>query len=761
VYGFGGRESKRRPSETRIAKIVTLKSTVPVDIPEELRRFEGSAVLRQFVKEIRPRAFRPEAWRLYEPGIRVVAAGQHALSEVVEASKKALGLDPYPEQIAAALVLLDGKVCEIPPGEGKTLALAMAAAVCALKGDRVHVFAANDFLAAKSLQQMSPLFEAMGIGAAFLGRDCDTAQRIAVYAKPVVYTTATAVATDYLCDHFRLPDVEPVQGPLDRLLMDDIDTVLLDRGRTHFVITSGDLVTADAVSALAGLVARFESGKDYRLSDSGAEVSLLERGVIRAYGLFQYSGSPPDSIPAPLATAVALALQAHAVVKRGVDYEIVEGQVQWLGDGAAIRPPGLRSAIEAKEGLPISEHSRAVNWITMENLVRMYHRRSGIGGAVVSDAQWLKDVFQFDVIRMPGHFQGHKVEMPDLVFTNLTAKERAVAKEVDLVHSTGRPILVVAEDLPELNRISELIHELGIPHQTLTGFDPVVESRMIEQAGIPGSVTLALLSALTGQTVPVPPEARALGGLATLSTHRNQNRRADQRFRGIAGRQAAPGKSRFFVSIEDSLMTRFGFHPVLRESRHPVRTIDDAQLVIESELQELEKQLQKYEGLIEEQRRVIVTLRKAVASGSAASLLEKHQPPLYQRWEQVLGPARLRLIERELRIDRIDDAWSEYLAWYQDYISRRDDVTSYSGEALRDFQTEANRMFSALLSSAEAEVVAYFDHDELPPAPHPPFDRNAVWTLVLSPTGASPLERNLQAGVRNKLRALGVLEGSA
>lgn len=732
---------------------------MPVDLPEELRRFESSAVLRQFVKEIRPRAFRPEAWRLYEPGIRVVTAGQHALSEVVETARKTLGLDPYPEQIAAALVLLDGKVCEMPPGEGKTLALAMASAVCALKGDRVHVLAPRDYLACVAHAAMRPLYDALGVASATLSPGMDTGQRMAAYAKPVVYSTPVEIAADYLRDHLRLPGSEPVQAALDRVIMDDIDTVLLDCGRSPIVIAGGELAPPDILAALAKLVGQFEDGKDYAISGDPAEVSLLERGVARAHAIFQPAGMPETSLPPQLATAVALALQAQAVLKRDVDYVVKEGQVEWLGDPPQdTRPAGLRSAVEAKEGVRIIEHGRAINWITTGNLIRMYHRRSGIGAAVVSDAQWLKDVFQFEIVRVPGHFQGHKVDMPDLVFTNLNAKERAVAKEVDLVHATGRPIIVVAEDLPEIERIGEMLATVGVEHKTAIGFDPAADAAVLAVAAAPGAVTLALLPALTGHLVPVPPESQALGGLFALSTHRNQYRRADQRFRGVTGRHSAPGKSRFFVSIEDSLMMRFGFNPVLKESRHPVRTIDDAQMVIESELQDLEKYLGKYESLIEEQRRVIVTLRRAVSAGSSSTLLEKHHPALYRRWAQALGAQRVRLIERELRIDKIDDVWSEYLAWFLEYIQRQENLFSGSPELLRDFQTEANRTFSSLLSSAESEIVSYFDHDDLPPVPHPTFDRSTAWMYVLGSAGASPIDSSLQAAVKNKLRTLGVLE---
>ncbi|MFN7925124.1 MAG: hypothetical protein U0Q16_33815 [Bryobacteraceae bacterium] len=718
--------------------------------------------MRFLFRRRRPRSFKREAWRLYEPGLEAVKQRKHLLADIADAAGRVCGFEPRDEQILAALALLDGKLVEMQTGEGKTLAGAMAAAHCALRGDRVHLLAANDFLARRDALVSGDLYRELGLRSGFLSAAMGVEERRAAYANQIVYATVNEVAFDYLLDNAATDPGELIQPPLGRAIVDDAEAVLLDEARTSLALACGDTVPAEVAYRAAGIARWLREGTDYRIDPESREVTLTETGMARVeFELRCGHLHQPQNLG--LFTAIADAVHAKVMLERGYSYVIRDGAVEFIGDykdlpTARTRwPAGLQTAVETMEGLRLSRQGRILNAILVQNFVRLYANLSALSGCAATDADQFRALYGLTVIQIPPHNPVVRTDKPDLVFTNSLAKRVAIVQEVEHFHTSGRPVVVNTGSVEESEEISRLLTDRSIEHNVLHGGRPQPEAAVAAQAGSRGAVTVVTGHAARGIPMPLHEGAGGSGGLYVIGTGRHDVRRADMLTRARAG-SGMPSESRFFVSLDDSLIVRFGLQPVLRHARAPGRAMEDVQWVIETQNQDIRAMLSNYERVLEDQRRLITTLRRAVLTGEARSLVERHARDHFYHLAHRYGEAQVREAERKLRLEKLDELWADYYAWLADFRAGVHWPSWGSRDPLRKFRAEAEETFGRMLRAHEEEVVAYFELDTLPESIPSSIDRRSLWTYALPEHAAGLIRERLHMLVRRKLATLGVLQ---
>lgn len=706
-------------------------------MPEGTQQSESqvpqSSFLRLFVKEIRKRAQGTQPWRDYEPNLRAVHRQQHPLAEVAGAARTALGMDPSDSQILASLAMIDRRAAQLGPGEGKTLAVAMAAAFHALRGKKVHIFRRDDILALHDASWMLPLFAELGVTTGCVAGGMNRKRRRDMRSRSVVYTTPAEAAMDYL-EESAADDGAAAAIQQTELIADDIEWTLVASASRQAGFWTGDRPPQVLANRVGELAAMLEENLDYE--DAGGVVHLTHRGVHRMETGLMCSLQDESSLP--VLAMVGEALREIAARKSA-------------GSGL------LRAHDTANASNVIDFRGRVLNAITVRSLVAAYSGVTGIGSTAAAEASELLDLYKLGVVEIPLASSGSTVEGPDEVFGTASARNRALARVADVEHAGGRPILIAAISIPQASVLSELLDSLGIDHEVVSGVHPEKAADLISRAGQKGAVTILTPHAPIGIDIPLGDEVASLGGLLVLLASRSRHRRMDEYYRGLTARRGHPGEARYFVSFEDDLAAEFNLNLLLADSRSVARPLEDVQWVVQMESLALTKALAKFEDFVEQQRRVMLSLREAVVRGEATSLLKRLDEQRLRKLSARYGERHLLELEKRARLDRIDDAWAEYLAWVSDYAQAR--WLSAGGlDPLRDFQIEAERTFHSLRRGMEDEVVTFFAQDELPEEPPASFDRAEVRRFQLpEPVWARTRER-VAAAVEDRLKALGALE---
>ncbi|MEZ5351429.1 MAG: hypothetical protein R2762_02245 [Bryobacteraceae bacterium] len=701
-----------------------------------------NSFLRLFVKEIRTRTPTGDPWHTYEPQVRAVERHQHPLAEIADAARIGLGLTPGRPQLLAALAMIDGKIVELAPGAGKTIPIAMAAAYHALRGQSVHVFRRDDVLAHRDAVWMEGLFSELGLTTGYVTAEIEPDLRRQMRRRQILYTTPVEAARDFLHESLAVSVPEP--APETILLADDAEWTLVALASRQVELWSGSQLPPAFARRVTDLVALLEGGLDFDGSEQALQ--LTDRGLHRMEtGLLCSLHDPANQ---PVLAAVADALSALAK-QRSAGTAITVATAP--GDGYA-------TTTAVAEGARPEFSGRVLNTITIRTLAARYSRVAGIGSHTGAEAAELSEIYGLDVVPIPSGYGSVRIDQPDLVFPTAILRDRAVAKTTDLEHSHGRPIIIAALSIPQASRLSEMLDTLGVDHCIVSGALPETAADLLSRAGQKGTVTILTPHAPIGIDIPLGDEVPALGGILVLGASRSRFRRMDDYFRGIAARRGLPGETRFYVSLQDEVVTEFGLDGLLQDDGRPdTRAVEDVQWVVQMESLSLVKALARYEDFVEEQRRVLRALRNAVLKGEAATLLGDLDPRLLRRHIARYTERKLAEMERRARIERIDDAWAEYVAWVADYAQAR--WLSATGlDPLRDFQQEAERTFHALRRGMEEEVTALFDNEEPPVEPPASFDRGHVGSYQLpEPVWARSRERVSEA-VLKRLSALGVLE---
>ena len=491
-----------------------------------------------------------------------------ALAAVI--AERVLGLRMVDEQILGALAMQRGHIAEMQTGEGKTLAAVPAIVWFASKGRGTHVLTANDYLARRDAGWMGGIYDWFGLSVASISQNMPVESRRAAYLCDVTYATANEVGFDYLRDGLARTEGEMVQRPFAFAVIDEADSILIDEARIPLVIAGGAADDSALASRVESLMPGLHVHIHYSLDENARNVQLTDAGIERVETALG-CGSLFEERNLGVLTAVQDALHAHALLRRDVDYVVKNGSVELVdefkGRIAENRrwPAGLQSAIEAKERVPLKTQGRILGSVTVQNLVGMYERICGMTGTAATQAEEFRKVYNLPVTVIPTHRPVIRQDLPDIVYADHAARTHAVVKEIRKVQKTGRPILVGTSSVEQSERLSRDLRLAGVPHVVLNARNDEAEAAVIAQAGALGAVTISTNMAGRGTDIVLggnPPRDREkvveLGGLYVIGTTRHEAARIDNQLRGRAGRQGDPGTSRFFISLEDDLLVRFG-----------------------------------------------------------------------------------------------------------------------------------------------------------------------------------------------------------
>lgn len=560
-----------------------------------------------------------------------------------EAAYRVINEKPYKVQIMGSLAMNLGDIAEMKTGEGKTLTATMAVYLNALEGKGVHVITVNEYLAGRDAAWMGEIYRFLGLSVGVNKRELSPREKREAYNCDITYTTNSELGFDYLRDNMVTDVKDRVMRGLHMAIIDEVDSVLIDESRTPLIISGGKKQTANLYIGADRFVKtltapEYETDKhthektlvsgDYDIDEKTRQVMLSEEGVKKAEKFFNIDNLY-DIEHTQLVHHINQALRANYIMMKGVEYVVNDEQEIVIVDQFTGRmmpgraySDGLHQAIEAKEGVPIKEETSTLATITYQNFFRLYEKLAGMTGTAKTEEEEFLSTYNMKVIVIPTNKPVVRDDMPDEIYARKEDKYRALVNRVKELHEKGQPVLVgtIAVETSEL--ISKMLKKEKIPHEVLNAKNHAREAEIVAKAGQVGSVTIATNMAGRGTDIKLSPASRELGGLAVLGSERHESRRIDNQLRGRSGRQGDPGFSKFYVSLEDSLMVRFGGDKLQGlfdkmgdeqiESKTVTKSITMAQKRVEGFNFDSRKQLLDYDDVLRRQREIIYAQRNKI-----------------------------------------------------------------------------------------------------------------------------------------------------
>ncbi|OAA86728.1 preprotein translocase subunit SecA [Clostridium autoethanogenum] len=555
-----------------------------------------------------------------------------AFAVVREVGYRTIGLKQYREQLIGGVVLHQGRISEMKTGEGKTLVATAPAYLNALTGKGVHIVTVNDYLAKRDRDTMAPIYEALGLKVGVILHDLDQTQRQEAYNCDITYGTNSEFGFDYLRDNMVIYKEERVQRGLNFVIVDEVDSILIDEARTPLII-SGEGEKSTEFYNIADSFAKSLQKEDYDVDEKANSVILTDTGVKKAENFFQLANyADPENME--IQHYVVQSLKANYIMRRDKDYMVKNGEVlivdEFTGRMMEGRrySDGLHQAIEAKENVKVERESKTLATITYQNYFRMFNKLSGMTGTALTEENEFREIYGLDVIVIPTHKPIARTDYPDVVYKSAKGKFKAIADEIYETYKKGQPVLVGTVSIEKSELLSDMLKKRGVPHQVLNAKFHEMEAEIISHAGEKGTITIATNMAGRGTDIKLGKDVVALGGLKIIGTERHESRRIDNQLRGRSGRQGDPGTSRFYVSLEDDLMRIFGSDRLQGiveklglkedeaiESRMVTNAIEGAQKKVEGNNFDIRKTLLQYDDVINKQREIIYKQRSQVLEG--------------------------------------------------------------------------------------------------------------------------------------------------
>ncbi|MGB5391269.1 MAG: accessory Sec system translocase SecA2, partial [Thermoanaerobaculia bacterium] len=557
-------------------------------------------------------------------------------------------------------------------GEGKTLTAVLHAYLGGLTGRGVHVLTFNDYLAHRDSHWMGPIYRFLGLSVGWVGQGMSVAERQAAYGCDITYVTAKEAGFDLLRSHLASEPGQIVHRPFHRAIVDEADSILIDEARVPLVIAGVLGSPEETPYGLADLVNRLDPDEHFETDEYSRNIELTALGIDRVEGLLD-CGNLLAAENVALLTGINCALHAKVLLRRDVEYIVRDGRIQLVDEltGRVVEdrhwPDGLQAALEAKEGLKLRPEGRVLSSITLQHFVRLYPNLAGMTATASPAAEELTRTYGMDVVVIPQNRPSIRIDHSDVVFTHREAKHRALVEEIGRVHATGRPILVGTASVMESEELAALLRPSGIEPQILNARNDEMEAAIIAEAGALGAVTISTNMAGRGTDIRLGgadegnrPDVVALGGLYVIGTNRHESLRIDQQLRGRAGRQGDPGSSRFFISLEDDLIARYGVRNLIppkllleRQDQpldNPVirREIARAQRIVEGQNVETRKTLYGYSSVLDEQRKIVQQRREDLLLGRAQSHFAELSPGRFQELSTTVDQAVLAEAERQI-----------------------------------------------------------------------------------------------------------------
>ena len=568
-----------------------------------------------------------------------------AYATVREAAYRQLGLKAFKVQLMGGITLHEGDIAEMKTGEGKTLTSIFPVYLNALTGNGVHVVTVNDYLAGRDAVNNGKVFNFLGLTVGLNKRELTPEQKQEAHGCDVTYTTNAELGFDYLRDNMVVYKDQMVQRPLNYAIIDEVDSILIDEARTPLII-SGQAEQANSEYIRADRFVKTlvedksdddvdddEDHGDYKIDWPTKTINLTNQGIKKACEHFGLKNLY-DIDNQVLVHHIDQALRANYIMLKDIDYVVQNGEVMIVDSftGRVMEgrrySDGLHQAIEAKEGVKIQEESKTQATITYQNFFRMYKKLAGMTGTAKTEEEEFREIYNMEVITIPTNRPIARKDLPDILYPTLDSKFEAVVKEIKERHAKGQPVLVGTVAIESSERLSQMLNQAGIPHAVLNAKNHAKEAEIIMNAGQRGAVTIATNMAGRGTDIKLGPGVKELGGLAVIGTERHESRRIDNQLRGRSGRQGDPGVTRFYLSLEDDLMKRFGGDRVklfldrisdndddkVIESRMITKQVESAQKRVEGNNYDTRKQTLQYDDVMRTQREIIYGERMQVIS---------------------------------------------------------------------------------------------------------------------------------------------------
>ena len=591
-----------------------------------------------------------------------------AFATVREGAKRALGMRHFDVQLIGGMVLNAGSIAEMKTGEGKTLVATLATYLNALEGKGVHVVTVNDYLASRDAEWMGRLYRFLGLSVGIIGHGLSDQQRRDAYNCDITYATNNELGFDYLRDNMKYERAQMVQRGHHYAIVDEVDSILVDEARTPLIISGPLDDRSEFYQTIDAFIPQL-SAEDYEVDEKQRQVSFTEDGTEKLERLLEAAGhlngsSLYDIENVAVVHHVNNALKAHKLFAKDKDYIVRGDEIVIIDEFTGRMMPGrrysegLHQALEAKEHVTIQPENQTLASITFQNYFRMYKKLSGMTGTANTEAAEFADIYGLDVVEIPTNVPVQRIDEDDEVYRTFEEKFRAIAREVKEAASRGQPVLVGTTSIEKSEMLAERLRKEGLKDfQVLNARYHEQEAYIVAQAGVPGAVTIATNMAGRGTDIKlggnlemrvereladVPEgeertrriaeieadiarlkeQALAAGGLYVLATERHESRRIDNQLRGRSGRQGDPGRSKFFLSLQDDLMRIFGSERMdtmltrlgLKEDEaivHPWinKALEKAQKKVEARNFDIRKNLLKYDDVMNDQRRVIFDQR--------------------------------------------------------------------------------------------------------------------------------------------------------
>lgn len=599
-----------------------------------------------------------------------------------EGARRTLGQRHYDVQLIGGIVLHQGKISEMRTGEGKTLTATLPAYLHGLTGLGAHVITVNDYLAKRDAEWMGKVYASLGLTTGTIVHGLRDNQRQASYGADITYGTNNEFGFDYLRDNMKTDPSRLVQRGHHFAIVDEVDSILIDEARTPLIISGPSETNTKLYEKVNGVIPGIKKDVDYTVDEKSRVVALTEDGISKMekrLGL--------DNIYDPKNVEwlhhIQQALKAHVLFKKDVDYVVRGGEVIIVDEFTGRLMPGrrysdgLHGALEAKEHVAVQNETQTLATITFQNYFRLYDVLSGMTGTADTEAVEFKKIYNLDVVVIPTNKQNIRKDEDDVIYRTAREKFTAIAEEIKTSVEKGQPVLVGTVSVEKSELLSQLLQKMNIPHQVLNAKNHASEASIIENAGHTAHVTIATNMAGRGTDIVLGEGVKEKGGLYVIGTERHESRRIDNQLRGRSGRQGDPGRTKFFLSLEDDLMRIFASDRLsaimerlgMTEGESIVspmvtRAIEKAQRRVEEQNFSSRKNLLEYDDVMSQQRQVIYKQRKDALFSHAdvtlfmkdtvkqivSSCLERFTPEATNQEHWNLEGARLEL-SKELAMD--------------------------------------------------------------------------------------------------------------
>ncbi len=553
-----------------------------------------------------------------------------AYALVREGSKRVFNMTPYKVQIMGGIAIHKGDIAEMRTGEGKTLTATMPTYLNALAGRGVHVITVNEYLSSVQSEEMAELYNFLGLTVGLNLNSKTTEEKREAYAQDITYSTNNELGFDYLRDNMVNYSEDRVMRPLHFAIIDEVDSILIDEARTPLII-SGEAEKSTSLYTQANVFAKMlKQDEGYKYDEKTKAVHLTEQGADKAERMFKVENLY-DVQNVDVISHINTALRAHVTLQRDVDYMVVDGEVLIVDQFTGRTMPGrrfsegLHQAIEAKEGVQIQNESKTMASITFQNYFRMYNKLAGMTGTAKTEEEEFRNIYNMTVTQIPTNKPVQRNDKSDLIYISQKGKFDAVVEDVVEKHKAGQPVLLGTVAVETSEYISNLLKKRGIRHDVLNAKNHEREAEIVAGAGQKGAVTIATNMAGRGTDIKLGEGVEELGGLAVIGTERHESRRIDDQLRGRSGRQGDKGDSRFYLSLQDELMIRFGSERLQKmmsrlglddstpiESKMVSRAVESAQKRVEGNNFDARKRILEYDEVLRKQREIIYNERNSI-----------------------------------------------------------------------------------------------------------------------------------------------------